>query len=109
MEISQVPHEKEGLHSRVSRLETKLSQLFNDNLAIRGQCDALTARAKFLEDSMTNSTASSIPKMVSASNKCKKRRLDALPKAQSADNYVFSSSLQKKNREVSHRPSATFP
>ncbi len=44
MEISQVPHEKEGPHSRVSRLETKLSQLFNDNLAIQGQCDALTAR-----------------------------------------------------------------
>ncbi len=32
---------------------------------------------------MANNTALSIPKMVSASNKFKKRRLDALPKAQS--------------------------
>ncbi len=72
MEISQVPHEKEDLHSRVSRLEVQLSQLLNDNLALQGQRDALTARVKFLEDSMANNTAPSIPKMVSASNKCKK-------------------------------------
>ncbi len=44
MEISQVPHEKEDLYSRGSRLEPQLSQLFNDNLALQGQCDALTAR-----------------------------------------------------------------
>ncbi len=43
VEISHVPHEKEDLHSRVSRLEVHLSQLLNDNLALQGQCDALTA------------------------------------------------------------------
>ncbi len=48
--ISQVPHEKEDLHSRVSRLEAQLSQLLNDNLALQGQCETLTARVKFLED-----------------------------------------------------------
>ncbi len=55
MAISQVPHEKEDLYSRGSRLEPQLSQLFNDTLAHQGQCDALTARVKFLEDSMVNS------------------------------------------------------
>ncbi len=97
MEISQVPHEKEDLRSRVSRFEAQLLQLLNDNLALQGQCDALTASVKFLEDSMTgvvlgtkrtsslksnfkarakygktNLSAPSIPKIVSASNKCKK-------------------------------------
>ncbi len=80
MEVSQVPHKKEDLYSRGSRLEHQLSQLFNDNLALQGQCDALTARVKFPEDAMVNSAALSIPKMVSAS---KERRLDALSKAQS--------------------------
>ncbi len=83
MEISHVPHENQDLHCRVSRLETQLSQLLNDNLALQGQCDALTARVKFLVESLEISAASSIPKMVSSSNKCKKRRLDALSKAQS--------------------------
>ncbi len=58
MEISQVPHENQDLHCRVSLLETQLSQLFNDNLALQGQCNALTARVKFLEDAMENSAAS---------------------------------------------------
>ncbi len=40
MEISQVPHEKQDLHCRVSRLEAQLSQQLNDNLALQGQCDA---------------------------------------------------------------------
>ncbi len=57
MEISQVPHEKQVLHFRVSRLGTQLSQQVNDNLALQGQCDALTARVQFLEDSMTNISA----------------------------------------------------
>ncbi len=60
MEISHVPHEKEDRNSRVSRLETQLSQLLNAKLALQGQCDALTARVKFLEDSIANSTAPSI-------------------------------------------------
>ncbi len=76
--LSQVPQEKEDLHSRGSWLETQLLQLLNDTLTLQGQCDALTARVKFLEDSMANSTALSIPKIVSAS---KKRLRDALPKA----------------------------
>ncbi len=62
MEISQAPHEKQDLHCRVFRLETHLSQLLHDNLALQGQRDALTARVKFLEDSLANSEASSIPK-----------------------------------------------
>ncbi len=84
MEISQVPHENQDTHCRVSLLEIQLSQLLNDNLALQEQCDALTARVKFLEDSMENNAASSNPKMVPSSSKCKKRRLDALSKAQSA-------------------------
>ncbi len=48
VEISQVPHENQDLHCHVSRLETQLSQLFNDNLDLQGQCDALIARVKFL-------------------------------------------------------------
>ncbi len=36
MKISQASHEKEDLHSRVSRLETQLSQLLNDNLTLQG-------------------------------------------------------------------------
>ncbi len=87
---SQVPHEKENLQSRVSRLETQLSQLLNDNLALQGQCGALTARVKCL-DSMANSAASSIPNMISATNKCKKRRLDALYKSQSVQRPTTSS------------------
>ncbi len=59
MEISQVPHEKENHQSRVSRLETQLSQLLNDNLALLGQCDALPARVKCLV-SMANNLASSL-------------------------------------------------
>ncbi len=39
MEISQVPHENQDLHCRVSLLETQLSQLLNDNLALQGQCE----------------------------------------------------------------------
>ncbi len=77
MEISQVPHEKENLQSRVSRLETQLSQLMTDNSALPWKCDVLAARVKCL-DSMANHAASSIPNMTSATNKCKKRRLDAL-------------------------------
>ncbi len=73
MEISQVPHENQDLHCRVSLLETQLSQLFNDNLALQEQCDALTARVKFLEDSVENNAASSNPKMVSTSSKCRKQ------------------------------------
>ncbi len=84
MKISQVPHENQDLHCRVSLLETQLSQLLNDNLALQGQCETLTARVKFLEDSLEKNTASSSPKMVSSSSKCKKRRLDALSKSQSA-------------------------
>ncbi len=67
METLQVPHEKQDLHCRVSWLETQLSQLLNDNLTLQGQCDSLPARVKFLEDSMSNGAASSIPKMVTAS------------------------------------------
>ncbi len=80
MEILQVPHENQDLHCRVSRLETQLSQLFNDNVAVQGQCDALTACVKFLEDSMANGAASSNPKRVTASKKCKKRRFGTLSK-----------------------------
>ncbi len=50
MEISQLPHENQDLHCRVSLLETQLSQLLNDNLALQGQCETLTARFKFLEE-----------------------------------------------------------
>ncbi len=60
VEISQVPQDKADLNSCVLRLETQLSQLLNDNLALQGQCDALTARVKFLEDSKANTTALSI-------------------------------------------------
>ncbi len=52
--------DKADLNSCVSRLETQLSQLLNDNLALQGQCNALTACIKFLEDSKANSTALSI-------------------------------------------------
>ncbi len=91
LEISHVSHENQDLHCCVSRLKTQLSQLLNDNLALQGQCDALTARVKFLEDSMENSAASSIPKMDSSSNKCKKRRRDAFSKAQSGLRTTTSS------------------
>ncbi len=74
MEISQVPHENQDLHCRVSLLETQLLQLLNDNLALQGQCETLTSRVKFLEDSLEKNTAPSNPKMVSSSSKCKKRR-----------------------------------
>ncbi len=84
MEILQVPHENQDLHCRVSLLETQLSQLLNDNLALQGQCEALTDRVKFLEDSLKKNATSSNPKMASSSRKCKKRRIDALSKAQSA-------------------------
>ncbi len=106
MEFSQAPHENQDLPCRVSRLKTQLSQLLNDNLALQGQCDALTARVKFLDDSITNSAASSIPKTVAASNKCKKRRLDALSKAQSVLRATTSSpqASRKKTCEVSRRP-----
>ncbi len=57
MEISQVLHENQDLHCRVSLLETQLSQLLNDNVALQGQCETLTARVKFLEDSMEKNTA----------------------------------------------------
>ncbi len=80
MEISQAPHEKQYLHCRVSWLETQLSQLLNDNLAVQGQCDALSAGVKFLEDSMANGAASLNPKMVTASKKCKKRRFGTFSK-----------------------------
>ncbi len=80
MEISQVPHENQDLHCRVSLLETQLSQLLNDNLTLQGQCEALMARVKFIEDSLEKNAASSNPKMVSSSSKCKKRRFDALSK-----------------------------
>ncbi len=83
VEISPVPHAKQDLHCRVSRLRTQLSQHVDDNWALQGQCDALTARVRFPEDSVAKSAASSFPKMISASNKCKKRRLDALSKTQS--------------------------
>ncbi len=96
MEISQVPHKNQDLHCGVSLLETQLLQLLNDNLALQGQCETLTARVKFLEDSLEKNAASSNPKMVSSSSKCKKRRLDALSKAQSAS--------RKKTCEVSRRP-----
>ncbi len=76
--------------------ETQLSQLLNDNLALQGQCKTLTARVKFLEDSLEKNTASSNPKVVSSSSKCKKRRLDALSKSLSAS--------RKKTCEVSRRP-----
>ncbi len=111
MEISHASHGKEDLNSRVSRLETQLSQLLNDNLILQGQCDALTARVQLLEDSVAKTTASSIPKMVSASNKCKKRRLNDLSKAESVLRTTTSSPQASRKRacEVSHRPSATFP
>ncbi len=83
MEISQVPHENQGLHCHVSLLEIQLSQLLNYNLALQGQCETLTARVKFLEDLLEKNAALSNPKIVSSSSKCKKRRLDALSKAQS--------------------------
>ncbi len=110
MEVSQVPHEKEDLHGRVSRLETRLLQLLNDYLAIQEQCNALTASITFLEDSLANSAASSIQKLVSVSNKCENRRLDALPKAQSVLRMTTSSPQEsgKKPPEVSHRASATL-
>ncbi len=57
MEISQVPQDKADLNSHVSRLETQLSYLLNNNVALQGQCNALTACVKFLEDSKANSTA----------------------------------------------------
>ncbi len=57
MEISQVPQDKADLNSRVSRLETQLLLLLNDNLGLQGQCNALTACVMFLEDSKANSTA----------------------------------------------------
>ncbi len=60
VEISQVPQDKLDLNSCVSRLETQLSQSLNDNLALQGQCDALTTRFKFLEGSKAYSTALSI-------------------------------------------------
>ncbi len=62
MEISQIPQEKEDHHRRVSLLETQLSQLLNDDLAL--QCNALTACVKSLEDSLENSTALSFSKTV---------------------------------------------
>ncbi len=36
MEISQVPQGKADLNSRVSRLETQLSYLLNNNVALQG-------------------------------------------------------------------------
>ncbi len=62
IESSKVPHGKQNLHCCTCRHEIQLSQLLNDYLAIQGQCDALTSRDKFLEGSMANSAASSIPK-----------------------------------------------
>ncbi len=41
MEISQVHHENQDLHCRISLLETQLLQLLNDNLALEGQCETL--------------------------------------------------------------------
>ncbi len=49
VEISQIPHE--------SRLETQLSYLLNNNVALQGQCNALTDCFKFLEYSTANPTA----------------------------------------------------
>ncbi len=67
--ISQIPKEKEYLHSRVLLLETQLSWLLNDHLALQVQCDALTASVKFLEDAVANSAELSIPKTASSSSK----------------------------------------
>ncbi len=80
MEISQVPHENQDIHCRVSRLETLLLQLLNDNVAVQGQSDALTVGVKYLEDSMANGAASSTAKMVTASKKCKRGDLAHCPK-----------------------------
>ncbi len=49
-----------------------------------------------IEYSLVNSIALSIPKTGSSSSKCKKRRLDALPKAQSVLRATASSSQEKK-------------
>ncbi len=104
MEILQVPHENQDLHCRVSRLETQLSQLLNDNLALQGQCDALTVGVMFLEDSMANGAASSIAKMVTVSKKCKKRRFGTLSKEQGVLRTTTSS--PQASREKSAKSAA---
>ncbi len=105
----QVPQEKEGLYSRISRLETHLSQFLHDNLALHGQCDTLTARVRFLDNSIELHLFS-ILRVVSASNKCKKRRLDACPKhSQFCGQQRLLLKSPEKACEVSHRPSATLP
>ncbi len=95
----------------VFQLETQLSQLLNDRLDLQGQCDALTARAKTLEDSLTKSTVLSILKTASSYNKCKKRRHDVLLKCtdSSAGNCVFFSSLQNKSLLGQPPHSETLP
>ncbi len=64
MEISQIPEEKEAILSCGSLFETQLLRLLYDDLGLQGQCNALTARVRSLEDHLANKITMTIPKTV---------------------------------------------